>query len=107
MFEENLVVDTILNYYASILNIKVVCKTPKEKVLSIIYCNNVYIKRERLIWWFDPYFVYKDKISNTTKDIQARLRIRFAFKDYEGWSPPEGHPECSTPKKGNPWPIFG
>jgi len=86
--EDLVIVDMVLNHYANILRIIIKSTTPREKVLSLIYCSNVYVKRERFIHWYDPYFVYDDKISDTSANIQTRLRLRHAFKGYKEWEAP-------------------
>lgn len=92
ILDKNLfIVDILLDHYSNILHIIIKSETFREKVLALIYCSSVYTKRERFIHWYDPYFVYDDKISDTSTTIQSRLRLRFAFKDYKALGFPSAH----------------
>lgn len=100
------IIDNLLNYYSKTLNVAVNCKTPKEKAIAIIYCNSVYIKRERLLHWFDPDYIYKDKITDTSENIRSRTRLRFAFKDYPGWRHPLNNSDTEmTIKRNSIWDL--
>ena len=69
----------MLNYYANLLDIKIISTIPTEKVFLLVQCKFMHVNRERLIAWYDPLDIAGHKLSQKAE----LLKIRMKYCTYE------------------------
>ena len=69
----------MLNYYANLLDIKIISITPTEKVFLLVQCKFMHVNRERLIAWYDPLDIAGHKLSQKTELLKIRIQHLYSF----------------------------